>query len=203
MISNLDGLDQWPVVLFFRDLSCMPEIEKRALVHCKGKVLDVGAGAGSHALSLRSLGHEVATLDYSPGAAEVMKLRGLPEVYCESVWQHQSGPYDTILLLMNGIGLAGDIEGYRSLLKRFSGWLNPGGRVIFDSADILDELPDQKGYKGIVEYRMRYKEEETPAFPWIYLDLVNAEQIAREEGFSFEILFRDYEFSYLACLEKV
>lgn len=179
----------------------MPEIEKRALVFCKGSVLDIGAGAGSHALALKDLGHEVSCIDISPGACEVMRKRGLENVFNQRIEEFSARTFDTLLLLMNGIGLAGSLDGYRALLIHLKSLLNPAGRIIFDSADVREHLKEVEGYPGVVNYRMRYNDDTGNSFPWLYIDPETAEEIAKEVGFSFEILFRDYEYSYLACLK--
>ncbi len=200
--SQIDGRDRWPVALFFRDLERMPEIEKQALTYCQQRVLEIGAGAGSHALVLRDLGHEVSCLDSSKGACEVMKKRGLKSVLWQNAFDAIEGEYDTILLLMNGIGLAADLEGYSRLVNHLSKSLSPGGQIIFDSANILEVMPQEAGYPGMVEYRFSYKDQVSIPFFWLYLDEKEAEVRANAEGFSFEIVFRDYEYSYLAVLTK-
>lgn len=203
VLSDIDGTDIWPAALFFRGLAEMPEIEKRALVFCKGDVLDVGAGAGSHALALSDLGHVVSCLDLSHGACEVMRERGLKHVFECPALQFSSGKFDTVLLLMNGIGIAGSLDGYRSLLIHLKSLLNPGGRIIFDSADVREHLKDVEGYQGIVNYRMRYEEVTSEPFPWLYIDPETATEIAFDVGLSLEVLFKDYEYSYLACLKPI
>ena len=51
--SSLAGEDVIPLPYLFRDFDQMPAVEQRALELARGKVLDIGCGAGSHALYLQ------------------------------------------------------------------------------------------------------------------------------------------------------
>jgi 2-polyprenyl-3-methyl-5-hydroxy-6-metoxy-1,4-benzoquinol methylase len=90
----------------------MPELEQVALQESKGKVLDVGAGAGSHALWLQENGLEVTALDISEKLVRSYEKPGVWKRQLQAdFWQIQPfGKFDTVLLLMNGIGLAGSLE---------------------------------------------------------------------------------------------
>ena len=111
--TSYGDIEEMPVAVFFRKPADFPTLERMALTHCYGKVLDVGAGAGSHALYLQQQGIAVQAMDISPGAAEVMRQRGVKQVTTLDFFQYTGGEYDTLLFLMNGIGLAGDLNGLR------------------------------------------------------------------------------------------
>lgn len=102
--------EEMPIEVFFRELEDMPELEHRALALCQGRILDVGAGAGCHSLVLQGQGLQVRALDQSRLACRVMEAQGLRQVTHSSLNQHE-GTYDTLLLLMNGLGLAGTLAG--------------------------------------------------------------------------------------------
>ena len=51
--SNLEDSDEIPLEYLFRDFKQMPALEKKALKNCKGAILDLGAGAGSHSVYLQ------------------------------------------------------------------------------------------------------------------------------------------------------
>jgi len=72
-----------PVKIYFPFDEEMPELEWIALQQCRGKILDIGAGAGSHALALQQLGQDVTALEISPLASEVIKARASNKVLCE------------------------------------------------------------------------------------------------------------------------
>ena len=112
LIHNRFGLpDEMPVETYFRDEEEMPPLELTALDICKGKVLEIGAGAGSHALCLQQNNIQVTALDISPLASVVMKNRGVEKIITADINTYAGQQYDTLLLLMNGIGLTANIKG--------------------------------------------------------------------------------------------
>ena len=54
--TSISDEDTLPLPYLFRDFSEMPSLEQTALTLAKGSVLDVGCGAGSHSLYLKSKG---------------------------------------------------------------------------------------------------------------------------------------------------
>ncbi|HEY9196100.1 MAG TPA: class I SAM-dependent methyltransferase, partial [Mucilaginibacter sp.] len=104
-INNQYGpREEMPVETYFRDEDDMPDLEWHALNECRGTVLDIGAGAGSHALLLQERGFDVTALEISALAAGVMQARGVNKVVIADVFEYRDSRYDTLLLLMNGIG---------------------------------------------------------------------------------------------------
>ena len=89
-----------------------------ALSLCRGRVLDLGAGAGRHALELQGRGHEVTAIDVSREAVEVMRERGVRDARCGDLDAVDGERFDTILLLMHGIGLVGTLTGWRTFSDR-------------------------------------------------------------------------------------
>ena len=204
-IHNKYGLkEEMPVKIYFRDVKEMPDLELVALENCTGKVLDIGAGAGSHALVLQKKGIDVTALEVSPKAAEVMTLRGVKSIVEEDIFKFEEGRFDTLLLLMNGIGLTGTLAGLRMFLGHVKKLLNQDGQLIFDSSDVAylyeGNLPDGENYYGEIMYQYEYKKQKTDWFTWLYIDRHKLEQIANEEGWKMEILFEDEYDQYLAKL---
>jgi len=201
--------DEYKASYFFRSYAEMPLQEQKALKLCSGKVLDAGAGAGCHSLWLKENGFDVTALDTSFGCVQVMKKQGLQNVFNESVLLHK-GQYDTILLMMNGIGLAGKIKGVHALLNHLKSLLKVGGQILVDSSDILflfgnleaDELLSfDKDYLGEVEFQFAYKKERGPWFSWLYLDERTFRELAQKAGFNFKIIYSKKEQGYLAQLQ--
>ncbi|WP_300673544.1 class I SAM-dependent methyltransferase [Soonwooa sp.] len=197
---------EMPISMYFRDEVEMPELEDVALDHCVGRVLDVGAGAGSHALALQVKGHEVSALEISPAACEVMESRGVKDVICADFFKFNSEEkYDTILLLMNGIGLCGTIENLKTFLKKAEELLNEDGRLVFDSSDTIymyehDILPER--YYGEVECAYSYKNLKTDFFKWLYIDQDKLREVTEELGWKMKVLFEDNHYQYLVELKK-
>src|SRR5690242_739428 len=100
---------EMPVATYFRNDNKMPDLELTALSLCKGKVLDIGAGAGSHSLALEDRKIKVTAMDISPLAVAVMNMRGVSNAIIQDIFLFQGKKFDTLLLLMNGIGLCGNI----------------------------------------------------------------------------------------------
>lgn len=97
---------------YFRTYEDWPARQQAAMDHVEGRVLDIGCGAGRHALYLQERGHEVVAIDVSPNAVQVSRDRGLSDVRklgIESVTGLE-GPFDTILMLGNNFGLVGHVR---------------------------------------------------------------------------------------------
>ncbi|RYZ37507.1 MAG: class I SAM-dependent methyltransferase, partial [Sphingobacteriales bacterium] len=127
---------EMPIATYFRSEAKMPALELAALDLCRGTVLDIGAGAGSHALALEDRKIKVTALDISPLAIEVATMRGVTKAVAEDIFSFSGRKFDTLLLLMNGIGLCGNMEGLRRFLAQAKKLLKPGGQLIFDSSDV-------------------------------------------------------------------
>lgn len=135
--TNISNDDVLPLPYLFRNKAEMPSIEKAALKHCKGHVLDVGCGAGSHSLILQEKGFEVTAMDISKGACEVANKRGVNEVIFGNVLELKNATYDTLLLLMNGTGIFGKLENVSDALIQLKTLLNKGGQILIDSCDLI------------------------------------------------------------------
>ncbi len=209
--SDVEGYDYLPSSYLFREFEEMPELERFALDQCRGRVLELGAGAGSHSLVLQKRGLVVTSLDHSPGAIRTMEARGLREPI-QGDWQSfDQGGYDTVLSLMNGLGLAADLWGISDLLAKVSTWLNPGGQFLADSSDLLGLFTDQPGgqyidlsknYYGECIYRMKYGRASCEAFGWLFIGFDILKEQAVQSGFDCEMIFEGQEGHYLARLTQ-
>ncbi|MCC9137773.1 class I SAM-dependent methyltransferase [Pontibacter silvestris] len=208
--SNLAEDDVIAVDYLFRKKEEMPEWEQLALQECRGAVLDVGAGSGCHSLVLQQQGHLVTALDISEGAVQAMYKQGVEQVLLQDVFELQSASkYDTILLLMNGIGIAGNLEGLERLLEHCKKLLQADGQILLESADILYMFEDEDGsvlldlnagYYGEVKYNMKYKSHESGWFNWLFVDPAVLEDYAEKHGYTFEVLYEGEAGNYLAKL---
>ena len=194
--------EEMPVDVYFRDMEEMPELEWAALHQCRGRILDIGAGAGSHALALQKMKLDITALDISPLSAAVMQARGVQNVINEDFFHlNTETGYDTLLLLMNGIGLSGTLSGLRLFLAKARTLLRPGGQLIFDSSDIAylykGKPPESPEYYGEILYQYEYRRRRSDWFKWLFIDRKTLTAIAAEEGWQIEVIFEDPWDQYL------
>lgn len=195
---------------FFRDYDEMPELEQRALDMARGPVLDVGCGAGSHCLYLQGRGLACTGLDISPGAVRTAGLRGVQDVRKGDFRDLKVGDFATVLLLMNGAGLAGTLSNLAPFLRHLSGLLAPGGSILLDSSDIrymFDAdadgglwVPGDREYYGEVTYIWEYNGVRGKPFPWLFADFSALEREAHRAGLQAEFVAEGPHFDYLARL---
>lgn len=208
--TDISEADEMAVSWLFRSYKQMPKIEKKALDLAKGRVLDVGCGAGSHSLYLqndRKL--EVVSIDISKNAIEACKLRGLKDARVCNVLDLENEKFDTIILLMNGTGIFGTLKETSNYLQKLKSLLNTGGQILLDSSDIIymfDEdadgaysVPADK-YYGELIFDLSYKGERETSFPWLYLDYNTLQNAAHANGLECELLLEGEHFDYLAKL---
>lgn len=207
--SNKADTEEINVSYFFRPFSDMPELEKHALALCNGRVLDIGAGTGSHSLILQEKGFDVTALEIKPGLVNIINQRGVKNTITEDIYKFSGDRFDTLLLLMNGVGLTGDFEGLQIFLKHAKNILNPGGSIILDSSDIMYLYEEEDGsylidlsdnYYGILEYNFEYKGIKSKTFKWLYIDFEQLKFYAEEAGYDCELLLEGDHFNYLAKL---
>ena len=204
--NNYGKPENMPVEVFFRTEADMPDLEEYALALCKGRVLDIGAGVGAHSLILGEHGFKVSSLEISAAACQIMEDRGVRDVINGDIFSTQ-GEYDTLLMLMNGIGLCGDIDGLNTLLPHLRTLLSSRGQIILDSSDIayLYEPGNFSGetYYGEISYQYEYQRTKGDWFKWLYIDFDTLKTIAAGHGFSCELLFEDDMDQYLARLVPI
>lgn len=208
---TINGIKDEPMdpAIFFRSYQQMKGYERLALRMAKGSVLDVGAAAGCHSLILQKRNLDVTAVEISELACEVAKERGVKRVLNENIFNLKGIPFNTILMLMNGLGLAGSEEGTLKLLKHLKKMLAPKGVIIGDSTDILYSTMDAEkafdstsGYYGCVSFELEYEKIKANPFPWIYLDPALLADLADKAGLTCQIVHRDDGFHYLAVLRK-
>ncbi len=212
VLSSMFDEDEIPVSHLFRTYAQMPPLEQQALDMARGRVLDVGAGAGCHALALQERGLAVTAIDISPLSCQVMRERGIADVQqCDIMQPDRMERYDTILLMMNGLGVAGTVDGLRTLLERLRLLLNDGGQILTDSSDLRYVFEDEDGhldwnpadgYYGEVDFQMQYKRIKGNSFPWLYVDFQLLQHTAAQCGLRCEKFAQGQHYDYLARLTR-
>jgi SAM-dependent methyltransferase len=201
-----------PVHYLFREYEEMPLLEKTALDNSRGRVLDVGCGAGSHALYLQIKKKlDVTAIDISPGAIEIAKIRGLVDARNINYFDLKEEKFDTIILLMNGTGIIQKLDNLDNFFEHSKTLLNPGGKILIDSSDLrylFDEDEDggiwvdmDSPYYGELEFTLSYKDRLSAPFNWLYLDFNMLDLAAAKMNFKCELLREGEHFDYLASLQ--
>ena len=207
--TSISELDDLPVSYLFRNYKEMNALEKKALDLSFGKVLDVGAGAGSHSLYLQNKRNlDVAALDISPKSIEICKARGVKNAVCEDFLKFSNDKFDTILLLMNGTGIFQSLKNLDQYLQKLKNLISENGQILLDSTDILymyDQDDDggvlvpATGYYGELDYYIHYKGESELPMKWLYLDFNTLKNAAIVNGFKIQKI-KQLDDSYLAKL---
>ncbi|MDQ1167624.1 bifunctional 2-polyprenyl-6-hydroxyphenol methylase/3-demethylubiquinol 3-O-methyltransferase UbiG [Flavobacterium sp. SORGH_AS_0622] len=209
--TSISEEDEMSIEYLFRSYNEMPLIEQKALQLAKGKTLDVGCGAGSHALSLQNERNlDVTAIDISEKAIETCLLRGIKNAKVENILDFEGEKFDTILLLMNGTGIFGKLKDCNKYLGKLKSLLNPGGQILIDSSDIIymfdeDEdggkwIPSENDYYGELVFNLSYKNEKEEAFNWLYLDYNTLQNAAIANGLNCELILEGEHYDYLAKL---
>lgn len=202
--------DEIPVDQLFRTYKEMPPIEQKALTLAQGRILDVGAGSGCHALALQEMGKEVTAIDISELSVEVMAERGVKDSRAVDLYdERMAEKFDTILLLMNGSGIIGNIEGMERFFLRMKQLLASGGCIYMDSSDLKYLFEEEDGsyvidiagdYYGLVDFQMQYRQVKGESFDWLYIDFDTLSYYAKQYGFSAQIICEGEHYDYLAKL---
>jgi len=206
--TNISDDDSLPISYLFRAFKEMPKLEKKALKLAKGKILDVGCGAGSHSLYLQEKGFQLKSIDISEGAIEVCKLRGVKNAEVKNIL-NETETYDTILLLMNGTGIFQELSQLSKYLKHLKSLLHLNGQILIDSSDIKYMYEDEDGgfwidahanYYGELDYYLSYKGNKQTPIKWLYLDFETLQLACETVGLQCELILEGDHFDYLAKL---
>lgn len=174
-------------------------------------MLDVGAGAGRHALALEARGHAVQAIDVSPICVDLCRARGVSRADVFDVMQLDGdapfGRFDTLFFGMQTIGVAGGVETLGRLLERLRGCLAPGGRIVADSSALreawVEDGADEDGaHPGEIVLETRYRGWRGEPFPWLYVDDATLSRVATGAGYRCEVVGRVEDGEYLALLHR-
>lgn len=209
--TTISEEDEMSVDYLFRSYNEMPKLEQKALQLAIGKTLDVGCGAGSHTLSLQNDRNlDVTSIDISEKAIETCKLRGVKNAQVQNILNFEGEKFDTIILLMNGVGIFGKLDNCNKYLSKLKSLLNPGGQILLDSSDIIymfdeDEdggkwIPSNNDYYGELVFNISYKGEKEEPFDWLYLDYNTLQNAAIANGLKCELILEGEHYDYLAKL---
>jgi len=193
-----------PTAYLFRNYDQMPEYEQIALQHAKGKILDVGAGSGTHSLYLQNQGKSVTALELSPVSCRLMRKRGINNVVEKDFFKYpDTEKFDTLLFLMNGVGIVQKAQYLDRLFSKINDLLSPSGQALIHSSDLKYLYETETGYRvpqtdyyGDVKFYIRYKDQ-VESFNWTYIDENTLKIFARQQAFKTEKIYESDEGDFL------
>jgi len=182
-----------------------PARQRQATRLVRGRVLDVGSGAGRVALHL----------DSSAGAVEVARRRGARDARLLRLEQMSPrlGTFDTVVLFGNNLGLLGGRDHGRRVLRRLARVTNPGARLLGETLDpYTTENPLHLGYHarnrrrgrmgGQVRLRIRFNDLATPWFDYLFASRHELEELVDGTGWKLVETIDDETPQYVAVLER-
>lgn len=210
--TNLTEPDPYLVSYFFREWEDMPALEQEALRLANGYILDVGAGSGAHALALQNMGKRVLPIDISGLSVDLMRQRGLKQALCLDFFiMPETQKFDTILLMMNGIGLVRTMDDFPEFFAKADKLLAKGGQILADSSDLIYMFQEEDGsaainlnsrYYGEVSFKTRFQDMEGEPYPWLFVDFDNLQAAAEQAGFKAECVMQGPHYDYLARITR-
>jgi SAM-dependent methyltransferase len=201
---------------YFSEYKDWAKSEQRAIGQARGRILDIGCGAGRHSLYLQSKGFDVTAIDSSPGAVRVCRLQGVKKVFVrqiEEVDKFGAGSFDTILLMGNNFGLLGSRRKAASLLKKFARITTPGAKIIAGSLDphqttnpahlLYHKQNKQRGrMAGQIRFRLRFKGVIGKWFDYLFVSQTEMQEILSETDWQAEKFIRSFGDTYFALISK-
>ena len=205
--------DEAPLSYFFREPEQFPPLEVMALEHCRGRVLDVGAGSGCHALALEQRGLSVTAIEILPGLVDILRDRGVRDAR-QASWMdlEVQEPFDTVLMMMNGLGLAETLPGLDRFFRMARRLVKPDGQVLADSTDVRVRMDPQAAkagrmrrpdgrYLGELHFQLEFQGRKGPPFGQLYVDPETLQRKATANSWGCEILRQPDEYgNYLVRL---
>ena len=200
---------------YFSDYEKWPDREKKAIRFAKGRVLDIGCGAGRISLYLQKKGFDVLGVDISPLAIRVCQLRGLRKAKLIPITEISSslGAFDTLIMFGGNFGLFGNPKRARRLLRRFYNMTPSKARILAESADPYktDDPAHLQYHKlnrssgklsGQLRIRVRYRKYVTPYFEYLLVSKTEMQTILKQTGWRLMRTIYSDGPGYIAIIEK-
>ncbi len=202
--------------MYFSEYEQWSALERRVIEQVRGRVLDVGCGAGRHSLYLQQKGFDVVGIDNSPGAIEVCKLRSLKNAIVRpiaDVAAFEPNSFDTILMLGNNFGLFGDAENAKLILGKFSritsaeaqiiaGTLNPYKTDIPEHLEYLEFNRQRGRMPGQIKMRVRYGKAVGEWFEYLFVSPEEMREIIEDTDWQIKEMIDSGESKYYVIIDK-
>lgn len=217
IIEREDGyIDSGPARRYFAEPRDWPPHERDAMKLVRGRVLDIGAGAGRHALYLQERGHDVTAIDPSSLSAKVCRARGLEDVRNVplSKLPVSEGPFDTVIMLGNNFGVLESPKEAVRQLRRLARMTSARARILAGTNNVYNPKPprEHRDYQafcrsrgrmsGQLRLRVRYRNLATPWFDCLMVSPMEMKTIAGETPWRVDRLLQGPAGLYVAVLVK-
>ena len=201
---------------YFAPFRKWPKVERQAMRYVRGRVLDVGSGAGRVVLHLQERGHDVVGIDTSPLAIDVARKRGAKDVRELSVTRvgPELGRFDTIVMFGNNFGLMGSRRRAPWLLRRFKSITDVGARIVAESVNpyttdnpdhlAFHELNRRRGRMGgQLRLRVIYGHHRSRWFDYLLASPEEMAELAKGTGWELSRVIDEGEHVYVGILERL
>lgn len=201
--------------MYFSEFEDWHLVEKEAMEFVKGRVLDIGCGAGRHSLHLQKKGFDVLGIDSSPLAIKICKLRGLKKAKVIAIEDVNFKPnsFDTIIMMGNNFGLFGSFKKAKRLLKKFHKMTSTSGLIIASTRDTYKtDNPDHLEYHrrnkekgrmaGQLRIRLRFRKHVGRWFDYLIVSKKEMEEILEGTGWKIKKFIDSDNSEYVAIIEK-
>lgn len=216
IVERDDGyFDANPGSVYLSTYDQWSPVQKQAVGHARGRVLDIGCGAGRHAIYLQNKGLEVVGIDISPLAIETCKLRGLSDARIMSINDIDLGlgMFDTILMMGNNFGLFGSRSSAKKLLRHLLGVTSKDATIIAETTDPhKTQNQDHLTYHrrnvnrgrmpGQVRIRVRYRRYVTPWFDYLLVSQDEMRQVVHGSGWQISQFVESQGPAYIGLITK-
>jgi SAM-dependent methyltransferase len=200
---------------YFAPYRKWPSRQRRALRLARGRVLDVGAGAGRVALHFQEKGHDAVAIDASPGTTEVCRRRGVRDARVMRIEDvdESLGIFDTVIMFGNNLGLLASRTKAPRILKRLDRITTGRARILGECSDPYStEDPIHLAYHernrkrgrmgGQLRIRIRHRETASPWFDYLFLSRPELEELLEGTGWKLTRMIEDDTPVYVAVIEK-
>ena len=201
--------------MYFSEFEDWHLVDRKAMEFVKGRVLDIGCGAGRHSLYLQKKGFDVLGIDSSPLAIKVCKLRGLKKAKIMSIEDANFKPdsFDTIIMMGGNFGLFGGFKKARRLLRKFHRMTSRNGLIIASTRDTYKtDNPDHLEYHrlnkekgrmgGQLRIRIRFRKYVGRWFDYLIVSKKEMREILRGTGWKIKKFIDSDDSEYVAIIEK-
>ncbi len=201
---------------YFSPIKAWPKDERAGMRYVKGRVLDIGCGAGRVIHQLEKNGHECLGIDNSPGAIKTCQELGLKNTKVLSITQisRKLGEFDTIVMYGNNFGLFGSFKRARWLLKKMYNMTSAKARIIASTTDPHQtNIPEHKAYHrlnkekgrmpGQLRIRIRYRKICSSYFDYLLVSPAEMKKILKDTGWKLGTILPSDGPQYVAVIEKI